>query len=54
MYSFSRYFLIGFFVEFWDICISLQEGQRGVFRNLSWALKAYVAHLAKTLTLHYK
>ena len=40
------------FVEFWDMCISRQEGQGGIKKPV-WAPKAHVAHLAETLTLHY-
>jgi hypothetical protein len=52
MYSFSKFFSLGFCGVLGHVYLAAR-GPRGSVKKPVWAPKAHVAHLAKTLTLHY-
>jgi hypothetical protein len=50
---FLQFFPLGFYGILGHMHL-VALGQRGVLRNLSWARKAYVAHMPETLVIVYK
>jgi hypothetical protein len=52
MYSFSKSFPPGFYGVLGHVHLAAR-GLRESVKKPVWAPKAHVAHLAKTLTLHY-